>query len=130
LIIKGKYTRGQGCASNTIAMQLKFFKNLPHVERLHPGTINIIPHKQLQKLPKFQFIYKGIAWHPNYHREDFGFIIVKRFTINNCSYTEPAYLYIASNSRTLLEKKQLELLTVRLSKQKLSENDTIEIEIN
>lgn len=125
--IDGKIVKGFGFATDTIEKQKSFFKDLPNLDKLYSGTINIDIFPFFIKPVIFDYFYKDVCWGEDFY-ESFDLCKVKIF-YEGKEYD--GYIYFAHESRHFKGRYFFNYLEILAEKIPIkSENKFITIEIN
>lgn len=90
--IKGMIVNGMGAAHTTISEQKPFFKDIPNIEQMFVGTINLNISPNLIKPLQFDYFIEPVNWGMI---ESFGFCKTK---VEYNAQQYDGYLYFPSNS--------------------------------
>lgn len=129
MIIKGKLTSNCKLAGKNIAKQKPFFTNLPDMDDLHDGTINIDISPDYFQVCKHDYAEHHINWTGN-GPEDFLFIRITGFGMSGKRENVKGYLYLPLNSPNKIGGRVLEVWTEYVTFiDSLNDDDILEIEL-
>jgi len=131
MIIKGRYIHGMKGAKRSLKRQKKYFAKLelPGVDELFDGTINIDTSPTEYEIGSFDYIFRDVQHKtiPRKRVEDFGFIVIDELLHGDKRYKKWGYIYFPHNSPHFERQHVFEIIGPELPS--LKEHDYFELKI-